>query len=110
MKGLVRKNAFRKKKNPVHLPTSEPRITRSMNKAKPTSTSAPTSPSEVMLNRSQNLQNILRPTAPLVPESILIGPRVQVIPPPPRRSSRNENKEKPDYKRLNKYGKQLIQY
>ena len=90
---------------------SEPRVTRYMvGSNRYASTSTPTSPSEVMLNRSQNLQNILRPTAPLVPESILIGPRVQVIPPPPRRSSRNENKEKPDYKRLNKYGKQLIQY
>ena len=108
--GLVRQNAFRKKKKPVQLNTSEPRITRSMSRAKPNSSSAPTSPSEVLLNRSQNLQNILKPTAPLVPESILMGPRVQVIPPAPRRSSRNVDKEKPDYSHLHKYGKQSKRY
>ena len=73
------------------------------------SSSAPTSPSQVVLNRSQNLENVLNPRAPIVQEAIAIGPRVQTIP-SPRRSERNQSKERPDYRKLNKYGKQLIFY
>ena len=56
---LTRRHAFRIR------PRSEPRVTRAMLNSRPTSTSAPTTPSQVVLDRTQNLQNVLIPTAPM---------------------------------------------
>ena len=97
---LSRQNAFRL--NPR--PGTEPGKTRAVNSSIPSSTSAPTSPSQVVLDRAQNLENVLIPTAPIVPEAVTIDPRVQLIPQPPRRSARNVNNTA-DYRRLHLYGK-----
>ena len=101
---LTRQNAFRRNRT-CRIPRSEPRITRSVTRSVPFSSSAPTSPSQVVLDRSQNLENILNPRAPIVQEAIVIGPRVQTVP-SPRRSARNQGKDRQDYRKLNKYGKQ----
>ena len=98
---LSRKNAFRLNVRP----SSEPRITRSMINSLPSSTSAPTSPSNVVLDRSQNLENVLIPRAPIVPEAVTVGPRVQLIPTTPRRSVRNNARNTVDYRHLHLYGK-----
>ena len=99
---LSRQNAFRRNDRP----TTEPRITRAMINSMPSSISAPTSPSQVILDRAQNLENVLRPTTPIVPEAVTVDPRVQVIPTTPRRSARNENNTT-DYRHLHLYGKPL---
>ena len=99
---LSRQNAFRRNARP----TTEPRITRAMINSMPSSISAPTSPSQVILDRAQNLENVLRPTTPIVPEAVTVDPRVQVIPTTPRRSARNENNTT-DYRHLHLYGKPL---
>ena len=99
---LSRQNAFRRNARP----TTKPRITRAMINSMPSSISAPTSPSQVILDRAQNLENVLRPTTPIVPEAVTVDPRVQVIPTTPRRSARNENNTT-DYRHLHLYGKPL---
>ena len=99
---LSRQNAFRRNDRP----TTEPRITRAMINLMPSSISAPTSPSQVILDRAQNLENVLRPTTPIVPEAVTVDPRVQVIPTTPKRSARNENNTT-DYRHLHLYGKPL---
>ena len=101
---IVRQNAFRRER-PVLAPTSEPRITRSMARSRVTSSSAPASPSQVILDRPQDLGNVLRPRAPIVPESVVVSSRVQRIPQSPRRSARSANRDRVDYASLHKYGK-----
>ena len=102
---LTRRHAFRIRVRP----RTEPRVTRAMLNPMPSSTSAPTTPSQVVLDRTQNLENVLIPTAPIVPEAVTVGPRVQLIPTTPRRSARNVNNTT-DYYHLNLYGKQRITY
>ena len=67
------------------------------------SVSTPTSPSRVILDQTQNLENVLRPRNPIVPESVDMSSRVQTIPTTPRRSSRNTDRK--DYHRLHRRGK-----
>ena len=99
---LSRQNAFRRNDRP----TTEPRITRAMINSMPSSISAPTSPSQVILDRAQNLENVLRPTTPIAPEAVTVDPRVQLFPTTPKRSARNENNTT-DYRHLHLYGKPL---
>ena len=103
---LRRSNAFRKKKPKA---SSEPRITRNMlNSDDPRiSLSNPTSPSEVVLDRAQNLNRVLNPRVPILPELVNLGPQVQVLDQAlnQRRSERNRNKGKVDYKKLNEEGR-----
>ena len=75
----------------------------------PYSTSAPTSPSQVVLDRAQNLENVLIPTAPIVPEAVTVDPRVQIIPTTPRRSTRNENNTT-NYRHLHLYGRPHVNF
>ena len=50
---------------------SEPRMTREMlRKSYSGSVSVPTSPTQVVLDSTQNLQHVLRPRFPLVPEAV----------------------------------------
>ena len=64
---LKRQNAMKRK----HHCKSEPRMTREMlRKSHEGSISMPTSPSQVELNRTQNLENILRRNHPVVPEAV----------------------------------------
>ena len=69
---LKRSNAIRTK-NRLQVDDdtdSEPRVTRQM-------LSNPTSPFNLRLNERQVLENVLNPNAPLVPELVELGPRVQ---------------------------------
>ena len=75
------------------------------------SVSNPTSPSDVNLNRVQNLESILQPRVPIVPAAVnMEHGAVQVLDEAyenetrRRHSKRNENK-RIDYKKFNKYGK-----
>ena len=97
---LSRQNAFRRNARP----TTKPRITRAMINSMPSSISAPTSPSQVILDRAQNLENVLRPKTPIVPEAVTVDPRVQLFPKTPKRSARNEN-NMTDYRHLHLCGK-----
>ena len=60
-------------------PNSEPRITRNMLQSGNygVSVSNPTSPSMLNLNERQNLERILVPNHPLVPEHVQLAPVVQ---------------------------------
>ena len=64
---LTRKNAVRRQRNMA----SDPRITRDMLRSnRYTSTSCPTTPSEVILNRPQNLNNVIQRRRPIIPETV----------------------------------------
>ena len=111
---LKRNNAIRLKQNPLLQSLSEPRITRLMLHSNRLSVSNPNSPSSVALDRVQNLENILNPNAPLVPEAVNLGPRVQnfnqaLANVEIRRSSRIrsniDSKGKVDYRQLHEHGK-----
>ena len=103
---LRRSNAIRKKKPKA---SSEPRITRNMLHSDDPriSLSNPTSPSEVILDRTQNLSRVLNPRVPILPELVNMGPQVQVLEHAlnQRRSMRNRDKEKVDYKKLHEEGR-----
>ena len=107
---LKRQNAMRKPRK--HQATSEPRVTRTMLQSnRYQSVSNPTSPSDVNLNRVQNLESILQPRVPIVPAAVnMEHGAVQVLDEAyenetkRRHSKRNENK-RIDYKKFNKYGK-----
>ena len=112
---LKRNNAMRKGKRPIKS-NSEPRVTRNMLQSGSyrASISNPTSPSQVVLNERQNLENILVPNHPILPELVDLAPVVQNLDQAlqnvnvdnPRRSTRNKGKEKHFYKKLNdRYGK-----
>ena len=108
---LQRRNAMRKRHRPH--PKSEPRVTRTMLRSnnRYQSISNPNSPSEVILNRAQNLGSILNPRNPVIPEVVTLGPAVQrlerALSPqndiPRRRSARD--RPKVDYKQLNEHGR-----
>ena len=108
---LQRRNAMRKRHRPH--PKSEPRVTRTMLRSNDRyqSISNPNSPSEVILNRAQNLGSILNPRNPVIPEVVTLGPAVQrlerALSPendiPRRRSARD--RPKVDYKQLNEHGR-----
>ena len=76
--------------------------------------SCPTSPSQIVTNRVQNLDNVMRPNIPIVPETVAMGSNVQNFDPvlrnpDVRRSARirsiEENRQTPiDYRMLNKQG------
>ena len=70
---LKRRNAMRQK------PSSEPRITRNMVQSGNygVSISNPTSPSLINLTERQNLERVLIPNHPLVPEQVQLAPVVQ---------------------------------
>ena len=76
---LHRKNAFRQRIHPMLKASSEPRITRSMLRKSPVGHSAsnPTSPSSVILENVQQLNRVLNPVIPLVPEAVNLENRVQ---------------------------------
>ena len=106
---LQRSNAFRRRKQ---IAQSEPRITRGMLKSDDPriSFSNPTSPSEVILDRVQNLQHVLNPRIPILPELVNLGPQVQVLNQAlshetPRRSERFRNRGKVDYRKLHEVGR-----
>ena len=101
---LRRRNAFRKKKPKA---SSEPRITRNMLNSDDAriSFSNPTSPSEVVLDRAQNLNQVLNPRIPILPELVNIG-QAQVLGHALRRSARNTNRPRTDYKQLHEKGRQ----
>ena len=88
-------------------PDSEPRVTRRM-------LSDPTSPYNVNLNARQNLANVLDPRAPIIPEVVELGPRVQNLDlalehighDNKRRSARVGAKIPKDYKKLHNEGRQ----
>ena len=112
---LKRNNAMRKGRRPIKS-NSEPRVTRNMLQSGSyrASISNPTSPSQVVLNERQNLENILVPNHPILPELVDLAPVVQNLDQAlqnvnvdnPRRSTRNKGKEKHFYKKLNdRYGK-----
>ena len=108
---LKRANAFRRKR--TQKSHSEPRVTRQMLNSGNfrVSVSNPSSPSDVALSRRQNLNRVLNPRIPLVPEAVNLGPGAQLLhhalPPAqtPRRSVRNSSKAKVDYRELNSKGK-----
>ena len=103
---LHRSNAIRRKRPKA---SSEPRITRNMLNSNDSriSFSNPASPSEVVLDRVQNLNRVLNPRVPILPELVNIGPQVQVLDRAltTRRSERNRNREKIDYKKLHEEGR-----
>ena len=85
-------------------PDSEPRVTRRM-------LSNPTSPYNLQLNQRQFLNNVLNPNAPLVPELVDLGPRVQNLEQALATAENNETRRsariKPtvDYRELHSRGK-----
>ena len=104
---LTRSNAMRKEKPVTIDPDSEPRVTRRM-------FLDPTSPYNVNLNARQNLANVLDPRAPIIPEVVELGPRVQnlnlalehVGQGTQRRSARVGTKDPVNYKKLHNEGRQ----
>ena len=105
---LRRSNAMRKK------PNSEPRVTRTMLKSnRYQSISNPTSPSDIILDRAQNLENILNPRIPIVAETVALGPEVQRLDQVLNQNhndivaTRRSTRQKPevDYKHLNTFGR-----
>ena len=103
---LRRRNAMRKK------PNSEPRVTRNMLKSnRYQSISNPASPSDIILDRAQNLENILNPRIPIVADVVTLGPEVQrfeqVLEQEQSVATRRSSRQKPrvDYKQLNNYGR-----
>ena len=111
---LSRSNAIRRRKPIIHS-NSEPRVTRNMLQSGNyrVSVSNPTSPSKVILNERQNLENILVPNRPLLPELVNLEPIVQNLdqaldnvninnePDTRRRSARTERVDY--YKMQNRY-------
>ena len=102
---LKRRNAIRRPKRQTE---SEPRVTRRMLHTDRYSLSNPTSPSVVNLSAAQNLENILLPRIPIVPEAVNMEPgAVQRLDEAyendrtRRQSARNQNKPKIDYKKMN---------
>ena len=103
---LRRSNAMRTKERPIVEidPESEPRVTRRM-------LSNPTSPYNLQLNQRQILNNVLNPNAPLVPELVDLGPRVQnleqALATAENNESRRSSRVKPtvDYLELHTKGK-----
>ena len=91
---------------------SEPRITRTLlNSDRYQFLSNPTSPSQVILDVRQNLENVFNPRAPLVADNVSLDNRVQMLDhvlddlnSPPRRRSARE-KSKVDYKVLHNFGR-----
>ena len=75
------------------------------------SISNPTSPNDIILDRAQNLENILNPRIPIVAEAVALGPEVQrldqVFGQEPNASPRRSMRQKPrvDYKHLNNNGR-----
>ena len=108
---LKRANAFRKKRTQKSL--SEPRVTRQMLNSGDfrVSVSNPSSPSDVALSRRQNLNRVLNPRIPLVPEAVNLDSGAQLLQhalgpvQAPRRSARNNSKAKVDYRKLNSKGR-----
>ena len=114
---LQRRNAIRR---PKRTPNSEPRITREMiksNRYEPVS--CPTTPSRVILKKTQNLENVLKQRKPLVPESVNMKDNtvqtltqalnVQAQDDDKKRRERpirSVTKQKMDYLHLHKYGRQ----
>ena len=107
---LQRRNAMLHRFKPKA--NSEPRITRTLLKSSGYQfLSNPTSPSQVILDQPQNLENVLNPRIPLVTDDVVLGPTVQILnqvldpdQSPPRRRSARE-KPKVDYKYLNNFGR-----
>ena len=102
---LKRRNAMRR---PRAHPASEPRVTREMlHSDRYQSISNPTSPSNVNLDRVQNLENVLQLRRPIVAASVNLEPgAVQMLDEAydnenRRRSERNKNKPRTDYKKVN---------
>ena len=103
---LRRSNAMRTKERPIveNDPDSEPRVTRRM-------LSDPTSPYNLQLNQRQFLNNVLNPNAPLVPELVDLGPRVQnlqqALATAENNDARRSARIKPtvDYREINVWGK-----
>ena len=95
---------------------SEPRITRDMLKSnKYVTSSAPTTPSQVILTERQNLEQILRPRNPILPEVVnmdantvqtvtqaLSDPEIQAV---RERQSRLRPQNKVDYAMLHRSGR-----
>ena len=69
---LKRNNAMRNKERPQveNREKSEPRVTRQM-------LSNPSSPYNLNLNARQNLENVLNPNIPIIPDLVELGPQVQ---------------------------------
>ena len=75
------------------------------------SNSNPASPRDIILDRVQNLENILNPRIPIVAEAVALGPEVQrfdqILEHEPSVATRRSSRQKPrvDYKQLNEYGR-----
>ena len=107
---LPRRNAMLQRYKPKA--NSEPRITRTLlNSDRYQFLSNPTSPSQVILDVRQNLENVFNPRAPLVADNVSLDNRVQMLDhvlddlnsPPRRRSARDIPKV--DYKVLHNFGR-----
>ena len=105
---LQRRNAMRRKKA-----DSVPRITRNMLQSGSyrVSISEPTTPSVINLNERQNLERILVPNHPLVPEQVVLAPVVQNLNAALENIAIETNKRRSrraavrlDYKKLNEEG------
>ena len=106
LKELKRSNAMRLKERPgfeTEARRSDPRITRRI-------LSNPSSPYNINLNERQNLDDVLNPNIPLLPDLVNMGPRVQNLelalevaePQVVRRSTRRKNPI--DYLKFHKEG------
>ena len=74
---LLRRNAMKRRNKKA---VSEPRITRNMIRTERfDSRSHPTSPSNVLLHRPQDLNEVLHPRKPLVPETVRLDGTVQTL-------------------------------
>ena len=108
---LQRRNAIRKPRN---ITRSEPRVTRDMLRSdRYSSASNPTTPSQVILDKTQNLDKVLRPRSPLVPDTVNMNAgAVQTLSNALNNINDNENQEvtrprrrqRIDYVQLHKYG------
>ena len=107
---LTRSNAFRRGKRRIS-PKSTPRVTRSMTRMEG-SVSMPSSPSQVIPNQRQSLGKVLQQLVPVVPETVQLGPQVQlfhrVLEDQAVQETRGYNLRETirhDYKKMNKSGK-----
>ena len=74
---LKRRNAMRRKKKKSTQPASLRHSWEPAEQSTRRAISNPASPSEVVTNRVQNLESVLNPNVPLVPQAVHLGDRVQ---------------------------------
>ena len=116
---LRRQNAMRRKRNPLSQAISAESIVRNKDDSIfRNAISNPTSPSKVKLDRVNNLNLLLRPNSPFVPQAVHLGHRVQRLNQALENGNMKEircsariqahNEEQGgriDYRKMHKYGK-----